>query len=65
MTKQKQKKVPGSGRRKEFHIRITLPLTAAMLEQIDAARNPYVETRVDFIRRAIERELRFRAKQRR
>ncbi|MCV9964895.1 hypothetical protein OIU34_23665 [Pararhizobium sp. BT-229] len=44
------------GRKKVFGSRILLPLTDAMLEEIDA-RLERPETRVDFIRRAIEAKL--------
>lgn len=48
-------------RDKLFPIRITLPLTATMIARVDAARQK--EARVDFIREAIERELKRRERQ--
>jgi metal-responsive CopG/Arc/MetJ family transcriptional regulator len=47
------------GRKKMWDERILLPLTNAILKQIDAARSKD-ETRVDLIRHAIELELKRR-----
>lgn len=49
------------GRKKQFEQRITLPLSAEMLAQVDAALQGD-EVRLDFIRSAIDRELERRAK---
>jgi metal-responsive CopG/Arc/MetJ family transcriptional regulator len=43
------------GRKKEFHRRITVPMTRQLLAEIDAARGDV--PRVAYIRRAIERTL--------
>ena len=47
------------GRKKLFGTRITLPLSEGMLERIAAVLKPG-EVRLDFIREAIERELKRR-----
>lgn len=44
------------GPTKEYEARITLPLTADMLAELDGAKEPD-ETRVDVIRAAIAREI--------
>lgn len=51
------------GRKKQFDVRITLPLSADMAERIDAARDPK-EARLDLIREALEAELRKRERSR-
>ncbi|MFG1250060.1 hypothetical protein [Xanthobacter flavus] len=47
------------GRKKEFPVRITLPLAEGVTERMDALVSGD-ETRLDLIRDAIERELRRR-----
>ncbi len=55
-------RIAGPGRPQQFPIRITLPITARMAARIDAAlRNG--ETRVDWIRDAIDRELKRRERE--
>jgi metal-responsive CopG/Arc/MetJ family transcriptional regulator len=49
------------GRKKEFPVRITLPLADEMAERIDQALTKD-EVRLDLIREAIERELKRRAR---
>lgn len=49
----------GVSREKEFPIRITLPLTAEMLAETDAALEPK-EARVELIRKAMATELKKR-----
>lgn len=49
------------GRKKEFPVRITLPLAEEMAERIDRALSKD-EGRVELIREAIERELKRRAR---
>ena len=51
------------GRPKLFEIRIVLPLAAAMMRRIDACLEAG-EARLDFIRKAIERELQKRERRR-
>lgn len=45
-----------AGRKKEFEKRITLPLSGAMLDRVDASLEQG-EARLDLIRLAIDREL--------
>lgn len=49
------------GRKKLWPERLTLPVSTEMLEQIDAALKDG-EVRLDFIRSAIEKELKRRAR---
>lgn len=55
---------PAVGRKKLYPERITLPLTAEMLERVDALLEPE-EERVVMIREAIDRELKRRERKRR
>lgn len=54
-----RKKPSKVGRKKQFQTRITLPLSDEMAERIAATLRPN-EVRLDFIRDAIERELKRR-----
>lgn len=47
------------GRKKEWNVRLTLPLTDEMVERMDAVLQEK-EARVDLIREGIERELKRR-----
>jgi hypothetical protein len=49
---------PAVGRKKLYPVRLTLPLTADAAAAIDSARGE--QPRVDFIRQAIEREIKRR-----
>ena len=50
------------GRKKEFPVRITLPLAEGVTERVDALVSNG-ETRLDLIREAIEREIKRRERQ--
>lgn len=53
---------PRMAKPKLYPVRLTLPLTLEMAAGVDAARDSG-EDRVDFIRKAIDRELRHRGRQ--
>lgn len=49
------------GRKKQYEESLRVPLEAGITARLDACREPY-ETRLDVIRKAIDRELALRAK---